>query len=41
MSDIAIDRRSLIAGAGTIAALAVAPTVMAQAGAPADRKSVV
>jgi hypothetical protein len=37
MSDTAIDRRSLIAGAGTIAALAVTPTAMAQA-TPTARK---
>ena len=37
MPDIAIDRRSLIAGAGTIATLAVSPTAMAQA-TPTARK---
>ena len=37
MSEIAIDRRSLIAGAGTLAALAAAPAALAQ-GTPAARK---
>lgn len=37
MSDLALDRRSLIAGAGTIAALAAAPAAIAQA-SPAARK---
>ena len=37
MSEISFDRRNLIAGAGTIAALAAAPAAMAQA-APAARK---
>ena len=37
MSEIAMDRRSLIAGAGTIAAFAAAPGALAQA-APAARK---
>lgn len=38
MSDIAIDRRSLIAGAGTIAALVASPAALAQTAAPAARK---
>ena len=37
MSDLAFDRRSLIAGAGTIAAFAATPAALAQA-APAARK---
>lgn len=38
MSDIALDRRSLIAGAGTIAALAASPAALAQTAAPTARK---
>ena len=38
MSDIALDRRSLIAGAGTIAALAASPAALAQTAGPTARK---
>ena len=38
MSDIALDRRSLIAGAGTIAALAASPAALAQTAAASARK---
>ena len=39
MSEIALDRRSLIAGAGTIAALAASPAALAQSAALSARKT--